>query len=445
MTDDHRTQSKTTRRALLRRIGLATGMAYVAPALAGLDVARASGGSGGSGASGPSGRGSGAASRPNPVRQRRAQPVERRRPPAPTALPELVVLSGLDQTLAPAEAQGYQILAQAEVAALSSRVTRLRLPQGRTPTEAIAELAVLVPGILADENHLYAPDDFTCDGEDCAAQAMIGWSGWPSALAPRIGMIDTGVNVDHPALVGQKLTVHQVPLEDRNAAGRQHGTAIAAMLIGTVQGRVPGLLPFAELIAVEGFHQGATGDLADAFSLIRAMDILLGADVSVINLSFSGPANAALERMMIRADVAGIALVAAAGNGGPGAPPAYPAAWAQVIAVTAIDSAERPYRQANRGPYIRLAAPGVNVWTAASISGGRLRSGTSYAAPFVTASLAIERLRAPDQPLAAVTQSLFDCARDLGDAGFDPVFGHGLISAPGQCKAEGDFFQISGE
>lgn len=436
---------KTTRRALLRRIGLASGLAYVAPSLTGLGVARASssGGSGASGASGPSrGSGDGGSDRSQP-RIRRRQTA---RSAAVPVIPEILILLTADQTLAPAIAAGYTVLAEVDTAALSGRLARLALPQGRTVDTALVELAGLIPGALADQNHLYTPDDFTCTGEDCAAQAMIGWSGWPSAMAPRIGMIDTGINRDHPALSGQRLSVHQLDLADRAAAGRTHGTAIAAMLIGTTAGRVPGLLPLAELVAVEGFHQGAGSEVADAFSLIRGIEVLLAERVSVINMSFSGPANAVFERMVIRADVAGIAMVAAAGNGGPGAPPAYPAAWAQVIAVTAVDAAERPYRQANRGPYVMLAAPGVNVWTAASVSGGRLRSGTSYAAPFVTAALAVERLRSPELGVPDVTQKLFDCARDLGEAGFDDTFGHGLLIAPGQCPAdEAEFFTISGE
>ncbi|MDP2083436.1 MAG: S8 family serine peptidase [Pseudotabrizicola sp.] len=432
---------KTTRRALLRRIGLAAGLSYVAPGLSALGVARASGSSGPSGPSGVEPRGSDR----NPTHTRRQQ-AQRRRPAAPNVVPEILILLGAEQSLTPAVEAGYRVLDEADSGGLSGRLARLGLPGGRTIEAALAELAQLIPGALADENHLYAPDDFTCTGEDCAAHAMIGWSGWPSAMAPRIGMIDTGVNVDHPTLSGQKLTVHQLDLADRAAAGRQHGTAIAAMLIGSVAGRVPGLLPYAELIAVEGFHRGATGEVADAFSIIRGMDILLTESVSVINLSFSGPANTVLERMVIRADVAGVAMVAAAGNGGPGAAPAYPAAWGQVIAVTAVDASAQPYRQANRGPYVMLAAPGVNVWTAASVSGGRLRSGTSYAAPFVTASLAIERMRAPDLALSEVTQSLFDCARDLGEAGFDDTFGYGLLSAPAQCNAENaELFSVSGE
>jgi subtilisin family serine protease len=206
----------------------------------------------------------------------------------------------------------------------------------------------------------------------------------------------------------------------------------------------------AELHAVEAFHSVDGNEAADAFALAQALDTLIAARVSVINMSFSGPENAVLRMLVSRAHAAGIGLVAAAGNNGPGADPVYPAAWPEVIAVTAIDADQRPYRQANRGAYVTFAAPGVNLWTAASIAGGRLRSGTSYAAPFVTATLAVERERSPNLPLADQVQALIGCARDLGDAGFDNTFGHGLVSAPDQCLATdaaagSDKFLTSGE
>lgn len=434
-----------SRRALLRKIGLGAGLAYVAPALVGLDVARASSASGGgSGPSSPS-----SPSRPTSRREpsgevRRPRSIRQAPRPAPQR-PEIVALVPLDVPLDAALSAGFVAQSQVDIGSLSQRLVRFALPPGRNLNEAVADLVILLPGTRADQNHVYTPDDFLCEGADCAAQAMIGWSGWPSAMRPRLGMIDTGINTDHPALKGQRLTVHQLDLGDRASAGRQHGTAIAAMLVGNVAGRVPGLVPDAELIAVEAFHRSSGAEQADAFSVSKALDLLIGKAVEVINMSFSGPPNAVLQAMVARAAEAGIGMVAAAGNGGPGAAPAYPAAWPQVVAVTAVDAGDKVYRQANQGPYVMLAAPGVNVWAAASVSGGRLRSGTSYAAPFVTAALAVERMRTPTEDLAAVTGRLFACARDLGEAGYDPVFGHGLITAPGQCEAAPEFFSVSGE
>jgi subtilisin family serine protease len=109
-----------------------------------------------------------------------------------------------------------------------------------------------------------------------------------------------------------------------------------------------------------------------------------------------------------------------------------------------------PYRQAARGAHVDFAAPGVNLWTAASISGGRLRSGTSYAAPFVTAALAAVRLRSPGRPLADAVADLTRCAVDRGQAGHDEIFGHGIVSSSDQCLAASPLtgdedFRLSGE
>jgi len=441
------------RRALLRRLGFAAPLVYLAPALSALGTARASGGSGGSGSgsgssssgssgasrssSGPSRGSSGGPSRPGRAPERRAatqQPERRRSRSAPP--PEIVALfpaGVLPEALA---AAGFPVLDRIGVQRTGETLFRLGLPQGRSVERARDELGALFPGTLADTNALYSPEDFLCGPEGCAAQEAIGWAGWPSAMAPKIGMIDTGINIAHDALAGQRLTVYQTDLADRASAGRQHGTAVAAMLVGRIDSRVPGLLPLAELHAVEAFHATPQGDRADAFALAQAIDLLVVAGVSVINLSLSGPDNAVLRRMVQIAAAADVALVAAAGNGGPGAEPAYPAAWPEVVAVTAVDASDRVWRQANQGPYIQFAAPGVSLWTAASISGGRLRSGTSYAAPFVTASLAVTRMRLPGTPVAEAVGTLIGCARDLGEAGFDPVFGHGLIQSPAQCEAQ---------
>lgn len=270
-----------TRRLLLKRLGLAGALAYAAPALTPLGVARASGNSGGSGPSRASGGGNRSGSRP--VVRRPPQPAAR--PSPPTEL-EALVPPGLSRSAA--LAAGYVVLAErADVA--GSDLLRLALPAGRTPDEAILELARLLPGSTADLNQLYTTDEFLCRDGLCDAHAVVGWSGWPSALAPRIGMIDTGINVDHDVLAGQRLTVSQAMLAEREAAGRQHGTAIGALLVGRLDNKVPGLLPNAELIAVEAFHRSTGGEAADAFALADALQQLVDADVQVVNLSFSGP------------------------------------------------------------------------------------------------------------------------------------------------------------
>jgi hypothetical protein len=54
-----------------------------------------------------------------------------------------------------------------------------------------------------------------------------------------------------------------------------------------------------------------------------------------------------------------------------------------------------------------------------------LATGTSFAAPYVTAILAMDG----NDP-----QAMLDRARDLGVPGPDPVFGRGMVQAPQACE-----------
>jgi subtilisin family serine protease len=98
-----------------------------------------------------------------------------------------------------------------------------------------------------------------------------------------------------------------------------------------------------------------------------------------------------------------------------------------------VDGERQVYRRAVNGPHIDFAGPGVQLWTAASVSGGRFRSGTSYAAPFVSAALAVARAREPETPSAQLVSALAAQAADLGAPGRDEVFGWGLVQTDGIC------------
>lgn len=54
-------------------------------------------------------------------------------------------------------------------------------------------------------------------------------------------------------------------------------------------------------------------------------------------------------------------------------------------------------------------------------------SGTSFAAPIVSDAVAVIRQAFPYMSATEVTQLLFTTARDLGDAGVDPVYGWGML------------------
>src|SRR5207245_6693149 len=97
-------------------------------------------------------------------------------------------------------------------------------------------------------------------------------------------------------------------------------------------------------------------------------------------MSFAGPKDPSLERVLKLAYDKAIVLIAAAGNAGPKSPPLYPAADPNVIAVTATDVDDKLFSGANRGKYISVAAPGVEILVPAPEGEYQITTGTSVAA-----------------------------------------------------------------
>ena len=71
-----------------------------------------------------------------------------------------------------------------------------------------------------------------------------------------------------------------------------------------------------------------------------------------------------------------------------------------------------------------ITAPGVALDTPKT---DILLDGTSFAAPIVSAAIAVIREAFPYMKSPEITQLLFTTARDLGDAGIDRVYGHGML------------------
>jgi hypothetical protein len=109
-----------------------------------------------------------------------------------------------------------------------------------------------------------------------------------------------------------------------------------------------------------------------------------------------------------------------------------------VIAVTAISRDGVGYKHANRGPYIDFSAPGVDILAALPHAQQGLRTGTSFAAPFVTAIVAASGGGAALAQTASTAKPVQGLpVDDLGPPGQDPIYGAGLLHAPSQCGGRG--------
>ena len=161
---------------------------------------------------------------------------------------------------------------------------------------------------------------------------------------------------------------------------------------------------------------------------------MLQNEVQVINFSLTGPDNPILQQAIARARSRGVYAIAAIGNEGPTAPPLFPAAYEGVIGVTAVTQRNQVYRLAGQGSHVDFAAPGVFITHAQADGEYTASSGTSLAAPFVSAVFAalLEQGLSPQEAYSR----LQGAAEDLGETGFDPVYGFGLLRVPAEpCEA----------
>jgi hypothetical protein len=282
------------------------------------------------------------------------------------------------------------------------------------------------PPADGEANHRYRPlSDADTNGPAGRSRQLVRWPTERSACGAgvRIGLIDGPVDARHALLEGARVEAVSLLPQGVAAASAEHGTAVASVLVG--QGETPGLVRRARLFAV-AVLRARDGEVdTTAEWLIRALDRQAGAQVVVINMSLGGPPNRWLGETLARVQARGIALVAAAGNGGAHSAPRFPATHPAVLAVTAVDLAERIDVRAPRGEAIALAAPGVDLPLAAPGGGIVYRSGSSFAAPFVSAALA----------MGLSADALRQGARDLGAPGRDPVYGWGLLQVPAACSS----------
>jgi len=240
-----------------------------------------------------------------------------------------------------------------------------------------------------------------------------------------IAVIDSGVDVKHPELANA--IASSFDALGSKEGPHTHGTGVAGAIVS--HARLMGSAPAARILAIRDFGVAQNGAESSSFVVLKGLDYAAAHGAQIVNMSFAGPKDALIERGIAALAAKGILMVAAAGNAGPKSPPLYPAANASVIAVSATDAEDRLFPASNRGSYIAVAAPGVDIFLPAPDGKYQITSGTSFSAAYISglAALMLERNPAlqPDE-LRAI---LMKTARDLGAPGRDDLFGAGEADA----------------
>jgi hypothetical protein len=368
---------------------------------------------------------------------------------------EVLVVGMHASARAKARALGFTIGPSDKLPHSHVRVTRLHVPNGIGALAARNLLRLELPSERFALNHIYRPyrEAGTDRGESdprvagmrkasiggcgfarCYASMIMEWDPRSRGCARnvRVGVIDTSVDVDHPAFTGRTMRFANFLPEGATRAVNWHGTGVLGVLAGDPSSGTPGLIPDSDFFLADIYHAGGDGrPQADTISVIQALNWMSTHGVVVVNMSMAGPHDPLLQEVIEHLSMKGVVFVAAAGNEGPSAPPSYPAGYPQVIAVTAVGKDLRVYSYANRGGYIDVAAPGVGIWTALPNAMEGPLSGTSFAAPHVTAVVAALYNHVPVKTKESFLRAMH--FRDLGQPGPDPIYGRGLVVASGLC------------
>jgi subtilisin family serine protease len=351
---------------------------------------------------------------------------------------EILVVDPTDRDLAAMEAAGFKLLRKDTMSGLGFGLAQFKIPDAMTVPDALEYFARQFPNLTVGTNDLM---DLSGSARVQTAEVfdysrnLSGWGFVPDTCGKGIvlGQIDGFVDESHPALRGKNLIYKSFLKSGRLPAAENHGTAVAILLIGRKLPNYPGgLLPGAKLYAANIFERRNGKDVGNLAAMIRAVDWLVANGVQVANLSIAGQDNVIMRLAIKRSLEKGILLVAAAGNNGAGAPPAWPAAHPDTFSVTAIDDSMHLYQFANQGKYIDFAAPGVSIPTDTP-NGIMAQSGTSFAAPFITAMVGLHLKAGFKLDPDLIRRSMQRYSTDLGLAGKDDLFGWGLVRLRPAC------------
>lgn len=245
-----------------------------------------------------------------------------------------------------------------------------------------------------------------------------------------IAVIDGAVDQTQPAFANRADTTY---LNSPTLAGPDdfHATSVAALAAASGPNGYTGVYPQA---ALELWDAGRGENGIDGGSAAAGIMAAAQHCPAVLNLSFGGSQPSPdVEAAIFRAVRAGCLVVAAAGNSGlEGDPQTYPASYPHVLTVAATDEHGNPETFSSSGPWVDVAAPGVDMTAPvplstdpSGVSGGL--AGTSFAAPLVSAAAAWIWTVRPKLSASQVAELLRESAHAVGPERFDTKTGFGVI------------------
>ncbi|MFE0015937.1 autotransporter domain-containing protein [Mesorhizobium sp. NPDC059054] len=347
-------------------------------------------------------------------------------------------------------------------------------------------ISTALPSLTAAQSIGDPTDPATWRTPEFMAQWGLYWIGADFAYAKgldgtgvKVGVVDTGLDVDHPEFAGryaEGITFN--PEMPWNADKNGHGTAVASVIAANRDGNgMHGVAPGATIVMANHDTGGVFIDLEAA---THGIHTLIRQGVRIINNSYGGypvtsttagefendaPDYLATSRYAVSS---GALLIFGTGNEGAtqpadlaGLPYLFPELERGWLAVAATGPNYMPGYSNRCGVAMNwcLVAPGggpgwewdpnINDYVWRGLEDGILVAkpggdyektlGTSFAAPHVSGAAALVAQAFPYMTMDQVRQVLLGTAWDVGAPGVDPVFGYGLLDVGKAVRGPGKF------
>lgn len=338
------------------------------------------------------------------------------------------------------------------------------IPEGTTVSDTIEVLEDSKPvkegKVRVQPNYMYRLADikaFTSYNGDSSAAAKFNWhltnvncklannyvrQNAVNDVPVKIGVIDTGAQINHPALkssINKKLSISLSNKSNYTKLKKDkgvHGTHVAGIIAGK---NIPGkkwrgiAYGSASIVAVDASSYYYNDIVFYTFDLISALNYCRDSGCKIINMSLSGTGrDTVLEKALESIDKSGILVVCAAGNDN-SKNYVYPGDIPTTLSICNTNIENKRYDStvdgSNYGYDKSMSAPGTNIYSSIPNGNYAFMTGTSMSSPLVAGTAVLMLKVNPELTNRDLKVILKSTSQDIDNEGYDIYTGFGLLDA----------------